>query len=132
MKYLWDTDTCVYFLNGNKSIAQKVREVGESNICTTILNITELKFGAYNSVKVEENLKRVERLQENLIVLDGLDDAIGTFFAKNKALLRKKGITVGDFDLLIAGFASINNIKLISNNTKHFQHIPDIEIENWR
>jgi len=38
---------------------------------------------------------------------------------------------VGDFDLLIAGFASVKKLYLVTNNIKHFQHIPDLNIENW-
>jgi len=45
MKYLLDTDICIYFLNGNKNIANKIRQVTASNICTTVFNIAELTFG---------------------------------------------------------------------------------------
>lgn len=46
MKYLWDTDICVHFLNGDTKIVRKTENVGAENICTTIINILELKFGA--------------------------------------------------------------------------------------
>jgi hypothetical protein len=36
MKYLWDTDICVHFLNGNKKIVQKTQTIGAENICATI------------------------------------------------------------------------------------------------
>ena len=131
MKYLWDTDICIYFLNGDKKIAQKTKTIGAADICTTVINITELKFGAYNSKRIESNLERVKQLQDRLAILNDFNEDIGTFFAKNKAILRKKGITVGDFDLLIASFAYVNNLHLVTNNTKHFKYIPGLKIENW-
>ena len=131
MKYLWDTDSCVHFLNGAEGIIRKTQSIGAENICTTMVNIFELKFGAYNSNRPGSNLARIEKLRRILTILDDFDDEIGTFFAKNKAQLRKKGVTVGDFDLLIAGFASVKNLCLVTNNIKHFQHIPDLNIENW-
>jgi len=70
MIYLWDTDICIHFLNGNNNIRRKVQEVGAENICTTIINIIELKFGAYNSTKIESNLERIEKLQRRLKLLD--------------------------------------------------------------
>ena len=47
--YLWDTDTCIYFLKGDKAITEAVKETGVETIYTTIISIAELKFGAYNS-----------------------------------------------------------------------------------
>jgi tRNA(fMet)-specific endonuclease VapC len=131
MIYLWDTDTCVHFLNGDGKIRQKIQAVGAKNICTTIVNIMELKFGAYNSTRIEENLARIEQLQQKLTILDDFDENIVTFFAKNKAALRKKGITISDFDLLIASFAGVYHMKLITNNVKHLSHVKGIKVENW-
>lgn len=131
MKYLWDTDICVYFLNGNKDIFNRVELVGAENICTTMINIFELKFGAYNSTRIEANLARIKKLESRLTLLNDFNEEIGTVFAKNKASLRKQGITISDFDLLIASFANVNQLHLITNNTKHFKHIPGLTIENW-
>lgn len=131
MKYLWDTDTCAYFLNRHDKINQRLQTVGGENICTTIINIAELKFGAYNSTRIEENLKSIEKLQSILTMLDDFNDTIVTTFAKNKALLRKMGISIGDFDLLIGSFALANELIVITNNIEHFKHIPDLQIENW-
>jgi tRNA(fMet)-specific endonuclease VapC len=131
MRYLWDTDICIQFLNGNQKILRKTQVIGAENICTTIINIFELKFGAYNSTRIESNLERIEKFQLRLTILDNFDDNIGTFFAKNKAELRKKGITICDFDLIIASFAIVNNLRIVTKNTKHFKHIPGVNIENW-
>ncbi|MGD2091294.1 MAG: PIN domain-containing protein [Candidatus Aminicenantes bacterium] len=131
MKYLWDTDICIHFLNGDRKILQKIQAIGAENICTTVVNIFELKYGAFNSTRIEANLERIKKLKIRLTILDKFDDAIGTFFAKNKAALRQKGITISDFDLLIASFASVHNLCVVTNNTKHFQQIEDLEIQNW-
>lgn len=96
-----------------------------------MVNIFELKFGVYNSTRPESNLERIEKLRMILTILDDFNDEIGIFFAKNKAHLRKKGVTIGDFDLLIAGFAKVNNLCLVTNNIKHFNHIQEVKIENW-
>jgi predicted nucleic acid-binding protein len=46
--------------------------------------------------------------------------------------LRRKGITIGSLDLLIAGIAIDNNMVLITNNTKHYSVITGLRISNWK
>lgn len=47
------------------------------------------------------------------------------------ALLKKRGELIGDADILIASTALINEIPVVTNNTGHFQRIPDLAIQNW-
>ena len=59
MKYLLDTNICIYLLNGNKSLKKKVKETGVFSLAISNATLAELYFGAYYSKKVEENLKRI-------------------------------------------------------------------------
>jgi tRNA(fMet)-specific endonuclease VapC len=59
MKFLLDTDTCVYLLNGSPSLKKKVEEVGVFSLAISNSVLAELYFGAYNSKKAEDNLKRI-------------------------------------------------------------------------
>lgn len=36
-----------------------------------------------------------------------------------------------DTDILIAGICLENDFVLVTNNTKHFSRIKDLDIENW-
>jgi len=54
MKYILDTNICIYWLKGNTKIEQKILDVGLENIGTTIITIAELYYGAYKSKKVEK------------------------------------------------------------------------------
>ncbi len=94
MIYLWDTDTCIYLMNGDSNVRQKVEACGAKAIATTIVTIAELKFGAYNSAKVESNLERIETLRQKIHVLSGFTDDIATTYAENKATLKKQGISI--------------------------------------
>ncbi|TXH74397.1 MAG: type II toxin-antitoxin system VapC family toxin, partial [Thiothrix sp.] len=47
------------------------------------------------------------------------------------AQLRKQGTPVDDIDLLIAGTALTHQRVIITNNTKHFQRIPTLHVEDW-
>jgi tRNA(fMet)-specific endonuclease VapC len=131
MKYLLDTDTCIYFFNGDQRIIEKIRQTNKQNLYTSILNIAELKFGAYNSKKRKKNLLQLELFNQRINIISELSDEIITLFAKTKADLRKKGKTIGDFDLLIATFAIENNLTLVTNNISHFKNIKNLKFKNW-
>ena len=51
--------------------------------------------------------------------------------ADNYAYLTQKGITIGDDDILIGSLAIANNAVMVTNNTKHFESLPHIRLENW-
>ena len=130
MKFLLDTDTCVYLLNGNLSLKKKVEEVGVFSLAISNSVLAELYFGAYNSKKAEDNLKRINIFKMNLSILaDSEESALR--FGKIKADLRSKGKIIEDFDILIASVAIVNSCILITNNTDHFERIDDLQIENW-
>ncbi len=46
--------------------------------------------------------------------------------------LRQRGITIGTSDLLIEGIALENDLTLVTNNEKHYAHIPNLRVENWK
>jgi tRNA(fMet)-specific endonuclease VapC len=52
-------------------------------------------------------------------------------FADVKMALDKKGESIEDFDLLIAASALSLNYTLVTNNTKHFNRIEGLQLENW-
>lgn len=131
MKYLLDTDTCVYFLNGNQNIANRLLQNKSSDVCTTFFNIAELMFGAYNSKKINYNLARIEDFEKKILVLNSVTDNIIASFAYEKALLRKNGKKIGDIDLFISAFAINYNLTLITNNFSHFKNIKNLKTENW-
>ena len=60
MKYLLDTNICIYLLNGDKSLEKKVKETGVFSLAISNATLAELYFGAYNSKRIEENIKRIK------------------------------------------------------------------------
>ena len=53
-------------------------------------------------------------------------------FADIKAKIFDKDIRIEDMDLLIAATAIYNELTLVTNNTKHFENVPNLKIENWK
>ncbi len=102
-RYVLDTDTCIYLLNGNQTIKDRVALVGVEMIAVTVLTKGELYFGAYNSNRVEHNLKRIEAFfaEPGPLILP-LEEGAMDHFGKIKTDLKHAGRPIGDIDLLIA------------------------------
>jgi tRNA(fMet)-specific endonuclease VapC len=123
---------CIFLLNGDQRVKARIAQVGVEAISMAILTVGELYFGAYHSAHVETNLARIRAfLSEPGPKILPIDDAAVDCFGRFKAELRRVGQLIGDFDLLIAGVAVSRGLKVITNNTKHFNRIPDISLENW-
>jgi tRNA(fMet)-specific endonuclease VapC len=130
LNYLLDTNVCVYLLNGNSVLEKKVKKIGVYSLAIANVVLAELYFGAYNSKKVKENIKRIELFKNNLLILSDSEES-ARLFGKIKTDLRSKGIVIEDFDILIASLSFIHNMTLVTNNTDHFLHIDGLKVENW-
>lgn len=103
---------------------------GWDNIAICVITAAELYYGAYNSNRVTENLARAEFFIAQLPVLS-LNDNTLRCFGELKAQLRKTGQPIADFDLLIASVSLAEGLILVTNNTRHYERIPGIQLENW-
>lgn len=90
----------------------------------------ELYYGAYKSEKVESNLAKVKIIETGFTLLRAGEEIV-ELFGRLKAQLETKGQRVDDFDLVIASTALSHNLILVTNNTRHFQRIEGITLENW-
>ena len=130
MTYLLDTDTCIYWIKDINSVRNKVKEIGWEQICICSITVAELYFGAYNSQRVVENLNRAEEFIQNLPVVPLTVPALKKY-GELKAELRRIGQTIAEFDLLIASVAVAENYTLVTNNTRHYSRISNLQLENW-
>lgn len=130
MNYLLDTDTCIYWLNGRQSVRDRLLVVGWTEVGICVITAAELYYGAYNSSRVVENLTRAEQFIQHLPVLPLNDNALRRF-GELKAEFRRIGRSIADFDLLIASVALAESYILVTNNTRHYERITGIQLENW-
>ena len=129
MKYLLDTNICIYFLKGQFDLYRKIQDIGEDNCLLSEITVAELKYGVENSAQKEKNRKNLEAFQSKfgiLPIFPALD-----IFAKEKSRLKAKGKILDDFDLLIGSTAICNGLVLVTRNIKDFDRLEGIVIEDW-
>jgi tRNA(fMet)-specific endonuclease VapC len=130
VNYLLDTDTCIYWLKGRQSVRERLLAVGWEQVGICVITVAELYYGAYNSNRVTENLVRAQLFVQNLPVLPLNDNALRRF-GELKAELRRTGQPIADFDLLIASVTLAGGYVLVTNNTRHYERIAGLLLENW-
>lgn len=130
MKYLLDTNICVHFLRGKFEIDKKLKEKGLENCYISEITVLELRFGAENSADKIKSHKAVDMFLKGIVIIP----IYGSIkkYAEEKVRLNKIGRPQNDeFDLLIGVTAIENKLTLITENTKDFQNLAEINIENW-
>ena len=129
MKYLLDTNICIYFFKGLFNLKEKIAEIGYYNIALSELTLAELYYGAEKSAFVDKNKQIVDMFSNNLTVLP-ISNSI-ELYAREKARLRKIGQIISDFDLLIGTTAITYNLIMVTRNLREFERIHNITLENW-
>lgn len=127
-KYLLDTNICIFFLQGKYGIKEKIQQVGRKNCYISEISIAELLYGAAYSGSSKHS-HDVEIILESLTVVP-IYDSLPTY-AETKASLRRSGQMIEEFDMLIGSSAVHHGYVMVTENTDHFERIPNIEIENW-
>ncbi len=128
-KYLLDTNICIFFIKGLYELDEKIAEVGEENCFISEVTVAELKYGIENSPNKEKMRPIVEAFIPKFAIIpifDSLD-----IYATEKAKLRKQGLLIDDFDILIGSTAINHNFVMVTNNVSHLDRLEDIIIEDW-
>jgi tRNA(fMet)-specific endonuclease VapC len=93
------------------------------------MTVAELKYGVENSKTVEAMRKIVEAFIPKVFVIP-IYNSLG-IYAKEKAKLRRQGLMIDDFDILIGATAIANDMVMVTNNVSHLNRLDHIVIEDW-
>jgi len=130
VKYLLDTNICVFFLRGKKSIEKQILDKGINNCFISEITVAELLYGVEcDEYNFSENSKIVNEFIHFFTILP-IKNAL-LKYAQQKAVLRKNGSLIDDMDLFIGATAIANDMVLVTDNEKHFSRLYEIKIENW-
>ncbi len=130
MKYLLDTNICIYIINKRPAaVLENIRSKHPNEISISSITIAELNYGAERSQNPHQN--RIAIL-EFLIPFNLLDfDQKAASYGRIREELELKGTPIGPMDLLLASQATAYNLIFVTNNTKEFKRIDYLRLENW-
>ncbi|MCB0594096.1 MAG: type II toxin-antitoxin system VapC family toxin [Lewinellaceae bacterium] len=129
MSHLLDTNIVIFFFKGKYGIEGKMEAVGIENCFISEITLAELKYGALFSQKPKKHIEEIEKLLEFIRVIP-ITSSID-LYAQEKARLRRAGMLIDDFDLMIGCTAISNDLTLVTNNTRHFNRLQGLKLEDW-
>lgn len=132
MKYLLDTNICIFLLRGEYNVDKKIDSVGLKNCYISEITIAELKYGAELGRRkgLKNRLQSLDKFIASIHVLP-ITGALD-LFASEKVRLRLNGTPAEDnFDLLIGCSAIAHGMIMVSENIKDFKNLSNIRLENW-
>jgi len=131
MIYMLDTNICAFIIrNKPQYIKQKLKTVEEKHeIALSSIVVAELLFGAQKK-KSQKLTKIIHTFIDNFTIYD-FDKQASFEYAKIRTQLEAKGEIIGANDLLISSHAKSLGAVLVTNNTKEFERIDDLNIEDW-
>ena len=127
-RYLVDTNIWIHFFKGKYGVRDKIQNVNTEQLCVSEISIAELTYGAYHSSNRQKHLQEIHLVRDNFClypISECIDD-----YAVLRDELSRQGLTVENFDLLIAATAIHYHLILVTENVKHFKNIPGLKIEN--
>lgn len=131
MKYMLDTNICVYIIKKKpEHVFQRLRENMDEGISISSITLAELEYGVAFSVQQEKNADALAQFLAMIEVLP-FEERAAAEYGLIRADLRRKGTPIGALDELIAAHAKGNGLVLVTNNTREFERVAGLAIENW-
>jgi predicted nucleic acid-binding protein len=129
--YALDTNIVSYFLKNNTAIVQKINEEKDKRNKFVIPPIVYFEIQNWlvkNKSKIKTEIFQRIYTDQGIGIIDKdiFDIAI-----KERLKLQEKGVSIENDDLLIAAYCIRHNLPLVTNNTRHFMNIENMEILNW-
>jgi tRNA(fMet)-specific endonuclease VapC len=130
LRYLLDTNLCIRVLRDRPASLRARFNEDADGLCISTIVLTELLHGAAKSARPDENRRAVENFAARLEVLPFDADAAG-HAADIRAVLERAGLTIGGYDVLIAGHARSRGLIVVTGNLGEFRRVDGLRCEDW-
>lgn len=130
-RYLLDTSILIYIRQRRPpSVLQRFARLMPGDACLSTITYGELLYGAAKSRERARATATLKALIELLPVLP-LPVEAGEAYGDIRAALEAKGQKIGNSDLWIAAHARAESLTLVTNNTREFDRVEGLKVENW-
>ena len=131
MKYLLDTDICIYLIKKQPlSVLNKLRACQVGDVAISAVTVAELRYGASKSQRAQKNHEALDLFLAPLETL-AFDESAAATYGEIRAKLEIAGRPIGPLDTLIAAHAMSLRVALVTNNVGEFQQVAGLNVERW-
>jgi tRNA(fMet)-specific endonuclease VapC len=132
--YMLDTNICSFIMRERPEALLKVLQGHVENkdrLVISAVTYAELRFGAIGKKASPKHNLIVDQFMERIDAVLPWDKAAVEATATIKRYLAELGTPIGANDVAIAGNAIAAGCVLVTNNTREFERVPDLRVEDW-
>jgi tRNA(fMet)-specific endonuclease VapC len=129
MTWLLDTNALIHAERGRPpAVRVHLQSRSPEDIAISAISIAELWYGAAKHADPASKRELWKRYLEPY-AMHTFDRSAAEIHGDLRFRLRHHPI--GDRDLLIAAIALANDLTLVTNNTREFERVPELRVEDW-
>ena len=132
MKYLLDTNLCIYIIRHPRSrTAARFETIPDEDVVISTVVAGELLAGPMRKKRPPVDAMAVDEFLQTAAALPFDMDCARVFAAISAAII-DAGTPVGGLDLAIAATAIHHGLTVITHNQRDFGKIPGLQYEDWQ
>ena len=130
-QYLIDSNIWIYAMNGRyPSVREVLAPLPVEAVFLSDIVLGELAYGWENSSQPTSTRRKVEKFLAHFPRIS-TDEATAKTYGQIRQALQSKGTPIGMNDLWIAAQAVAHKMILVTNNSREFERVQGLKIENW-
>jgi tRNA(fMet)-specific endonuclease VapC len=130
MKYMLDTDTFFYLVNGIPQVLQRYTKVVEHEVGLSVVSYGEVLFGISKQQPSASKQKRIDYLLDQMPIAL-MDEDVARSYGQVRSALERSGKPIGPNDTWIAAHALSLGATLVTGNLREYKRVAGLKIENW-
>jgi predicted nucleic acid-binding protein len=123
---LVDTDVLIWYLRGDARAAETIEKVGHFNL--SVITYMELVQGMRSKEEFRILRTTLAGWGTNVLMIDEVISTRAMLYVEQ--YFHSHSLRLAD--ALIAATAIAQAVPLLTGNTKHYRHIPDLKVESFR
>jgi tRNA(fMet)-specific endonuclease VapC len=130
--HLLDTNILGYFVRAvDPALTRRVAwSLEREQAAISVITRAEMRYGQALMAATDKRRKIIDLLLDQVPVLPWTTAAADQY-GHLKALLKRKGVPIGEMDTQIAAHAVSEGLILVTHNTRHFKRVPGLGLEDW-
>lgn len=132
MNYLLDTCVISDFFKKIPLVIEHFKSVSPEQIFISAITVMEVEYGLKLNTERAKKLRPMWKELLEFVEVVPYTAQCAEVTGSIRTDLKKKGLPIGPYDILIAGTAIVQDMVLVTSNTGEFQRIGKLKFIDWR
>ena len=132
MKHLLDTNVFGDFVRDHAGVRKRLRGSAIGDVAISAITEFEVEYGLQRAAGLSVVIERAMRDLLQAIAVLHFEREDARFAAVVRNQLAAAGTPIGPYDLLLAATALRRGLVFVTHNTREFERVPGLNLEDWR